>query len=106
MNLDDMDDFKDRINDSSDEGDMDREMVSRLHFGGFEEKTDRKKEIKAPVNKDRKSKKDIYEEIIKKSKLMKMEKQKVKEENQTKLEEIDNDFKDIAGLFEKKKYDY
>ena len=55
------------------------------------------------MEKYKKSKKDIYEEIMKKSKLMKLEKQKLKEENQTKLEEIDNDFKDIAGLFEKNK---
>ena len=103
MNLDEMDDFKDRINDSSDEGDVDRETVSKLHFGGFEEKTERRKEGRIPVEKEKKSKKDIYEEIMKKSKLMKLEKQKLKEENQTKLEEIDNDFKDIAGLFEKNK---
>lgn len=65
-NLEDMDDFKERIEFSSEEDNIPAEIVDKLNFTGFE---------KAPQTgpDHKKSKKEVYEEIIKKSKKMKYE---------------------------------
>ena len=72
-----LDDFKDEIPPSSDDDDDDRgnlkdEYVQNLHFGGGEE--DEKPEEEG----ERKSKKEIYDEIMAKSKAHKLMKSEIK----------------------------
>lgn len=83
-NLEDLDDFKDRMVGSSDEdnANVPAEIVDKLNFTGFEGKGVIPNSAAASNNPDRKkTKKEIYEEIIKKSKKMKYERQQQKEED-------------------------
>ena len=79
-----------------DDDDLNREYVNDLHFGGFENNGNDPK--------NRKSKQEIYKEIIKKSKKMRYEKQKLREENIEKVEEIDQDEETMKKILELKMY--
>jgi hypothetical protein len=72
------------------------ELVNKLHFEGFDdnlaEKVKNYNPSKMGENGGKKTKKEIYEEIIKKSKLMKHEKQKQKEDDQTKFIELNDNY--------------
>ncbi|KRX07151.1 hypothetical protein PPERSA_09365 [Pseudocohnilembus persalinus] len=95
------DDFKDEIGYYSDEDDDDvdvqnqQKQLDNLNFQGFN--ADQLLKLGAG---GKKSKKEIYSEIIKKSKLMKYEKQKQKEENQEKLEELEKNYDEITELLQ------
>ena len=82
-NLDEIDDYNEpmEISDEEDER-MAKEIVQKYHFGG-----DKTEEPGAPEKK--KTLKQIYEEIIVKSKLHKMERQRNKEKNDCKTMELD-----------------
>lgn len=69
-------------------------MVDELHFGGFENE--------ASGTRERKSKQEIYKEIIKKSKKMRFEKQKMREENLNRVDEIDQDEETMKKILEMK----
>ena len=90
-----MDDFNEEIEGSSlDEEDLNKEYVNDLHFGGFENNSNDPRL--------RKSKQEIYKEIIKKSKKMRYEKQKLREDNLNKVDEIYQDEDTMKKIFELK----
>lgn len=73
--LADMEDFEEDEISVSDASQMDEEIVDKLHFSGFDDQpTDDPNKPALP-----KSKKQVYEEIIAKSKMFKMEKQRIAE---------------------------
>ncbi len=67
-------------------GNLDKNLVSRGHFGGFEEEGGQPK-----------SKQDIMKELMAKSKFHKHERQKVKEENEAMTEDLNTMFSEIRG---------
>lgn len=70
--------------------------MEKFHFGGFDNQED-------PSAPHKKSKQEIYKEIIKKSKKMKYEKQKLREENIDKAQEINNDESLLSKLMSLKR---
>eukprot|EP00357_Protocruzia_adherens_P017853 CAMPEP_0115020092 /NCGR_PEP_ID=MMETSP0216-20121206/29882_1 /TAXON_ID=223996 /ORGANISM="Protocruzia adherens, Strain Boccale" /LENGTH=412 /DNA_ID=CAMNT_0002391785 /DNA_START=3119 /DNA_END=4357 /DNA_ORIENTATION=+ len=93
-NIDELDDFGDNVDVSSDE-EMDRqftEEATKAHFGGDEKANDGDDFFKV-----KKTKKEVYEEIIAKSKMYKAEKAKMKYENDETLRDLDNDFETLMG---------
>lgn len=90
-----MDDFNEEIEKSSVDDDLDKEYVSELHFGGFDDGMN-------DPSKHTKTKQEIYKEIIKKSKKMRYEKQKLREENLDKVDEIDQDQETMKKILELK----
>ena len=92
-----IDDFNEDIEGSSnDEENLNKEYVNDLHFGGFEDSNNN------DPSQIRKSKQEIYKEIIKKSKKMRYEKQKLREENISKVEEIDQNEETLKKILEMK----
>ncbi|OBZ82885.1 putative nucleolar complex protein 14 [Choanephora cucurbitarum] len=100
QSLSTMDDFDDAglgLSDDEDERkQMDKNIVSKLHFGGFgdepeEEESDRPK-----------SKNEIMKEIIAKSKMHKAERQLAKQEDDDLRENLDEELADIRGLLDTK----
>ncbi|KAJ3414203.1 nucleolar complex protein 14 [Chytridiales sp. JEL 0842] len=91
QSLSGMDEFdEDGLGDSdSDNGMIDKETVRRAHFGGFEDENpeDRKK-----------TKNEIMQEVIAKSKFHKHERQKANEDVLKLGEEVDADLEDIRSL--------
>lgn len=75
-------------------------MVNNLHFGGFDEDGDEKDE--RGFQNRRKSKQEIYKELIHKSKKAKFQRQQQQFENEQKIEELDEDFGAIFHLLSKK----
>lgn len=66
-------------------GQLDRDLVSAGHFGG-------------PTRHDeKKSKQDVMKELIAKSKFYKMERQKIKEDNEALCEDVNEAFASIRG---------
>ena len=65
-------------------------MMKRTNFGGFDEDNGDND------GERQKSKAEIYKEIIKKSKKMKYERQKLREENDAKREELDSGYQDLV----------
>ncbi|KAG2186157.1 hypothetical protein INT43_002595 [Umbelopsis isabellina] len=94
-NIDDFDEADLELSDSEDRGVIDPRTVSRAHFGGFgEEEEDMK-------NPDRvKSKAEVMREVIAKSKMHKMERQKEKDEDESVRKDLDDEFDDIRGLLD------
>lgn len=94
-NIDDFDEADLALSDSEDRGAIDPTTVSRAHFGGFgEEEEDMK-------NPDRiKSKAEVMREVIAKSKMHKMERQKEKDEDESVRKDLDDEFDDIRGLLD------
>ncbi|KAJ2963022.1 hypothetical protein NQZ79_g2018 [Umbelopsis isabellina] len=94
-NIDDFDEADLELSDSEDRGAIDPRTVSRAHFGGFgEEEEDMK-------NPDRvKSKAEVMREVIAKSKMHKMERQKEKDEDESVRKDLDDEFDDIRGLLD------
>lgn len=92
-----LDDFNDDISveDDDDRQELDDEMVRELHFGGDSalgnDRTHGDDNEQKP-----KSKKEIMEEIIAKSKLYKMQKAKEKEEDAELKDQLDKDFAALA----------
>lgn len=101
MNLDEIDDFKDHEIDKSvsdDEG-INAEMVDKMHFEGFDEEGEKDEEGFAQR---RKSKQEIYKELIHKSKKAKFLRQRQQEETEMKIDELDDNFDTIASLLIRK----
>ena len=71
----------------SDSGELPRELVQNVHFGGFSEE-------------NVKSKNEIYQEIIQKSKMAKMERKIAKEADEELTREVDDELKDIRELLD------
>lgn len=91
-----MDDFNEFIENDSEDEKIPTEIVENFHFGGFENQEN-------PSAPQKKSKQEIYKEIIKKSKKMKYEKQKLKEENLDKAQEINNNENLLSKLMSLKR---
>ncbi|KAI9480561.1 MAG: nucleolar protein 14 [Benjaminiella poitrasii] len=100
QSLSTMDDFDDAGLGLSDEDDdqkqMDARIVSRMHFGGFDD--DHKEE----EGERHKSKSEVMKEIIAKSKMHKLERQAAKQEDEELRETLDDELNDIRGLLETK----
>lgn len=100
--IDDMDgkelnEYRGLAENSTNPNHIDTDIVNKLNFSGFEED---------PENNEKKTRKEIYEEIIKKSKLRKMEAQREQEENiqlgKELDEKFDNLFKELSMRSKKK----
>lgn len=95
-----IDDFNENIDKDSNDSENEKiepEIVNTYHFGGFD--NENSQTVK-------KSKQDIYKEIIQKSKKMKYEKQKLKDENLEKIEEIDGNDNILMKILSLKKYKF
>lgn len=96
-----MDDFKDNeIDRSVSDDNIDAEMVQNLHFGGFDDDGDERDE--RGFQERRKTKQEIYKELIHKSKKMKFQRQQQQQEDDEKVAELDEGFEDIMQLLVKK----
>ncbi len=80
--------------DSDSEGERLETQLDKQNFGGFEKAE--QGEDGGPV----KTKKEVMEEIISKSKKHKAELRRAKEEKEDLVEELDEEFKDIMGLLQ------
>ncbi|CDW76429.1 nucleolar protein 14 [Stylonychia lemnae] len=96
--LEEADDFQDQIPESSDDegydndtrqGNLDEQMVTRMNFGGGVQKEDKE---------GKKSRKEIYEEIINKSKAYKMVKSEIKMATQDLSHKLDSEYQDLLPL--------
>lgn len=106
VNLDQIDDFKDfDDNRSVSDDNIDAEVVHNLHFGGFDEDGDGDKNEEG-FEQRRKSKNEIYAELIHKSKKLKFLRQQQQEENDEKIQELDDDFEEIFDLLAKNPEQY
>jgi len=92
--LDDEDDFKEHIEASSDDeadpdkGKLNEEMVNQMNFG------------QGGTSERKKTRKEIFEEIIEKSKAFGEARKEMKEMNTELAQELDNDYEDLAGLLD------
>ncbi|KAI8087486.1 nucleolar protein 14, partial [Thamnidium elegans] len=100
QSLSTMDDFDDAglglSDDEEEKKQMDGKIVSRLHFGGFED------EREEGDGERHKSKHEVMKEIIAKSKMHKLERQNIKQEDDELRENLDDELDDIRGLLETK----
>ena len=85
--------------DEEDDENLDDEITRNFHFGGGEfeptlKRGDGEHDVDAPER--RKSKKDVMEELIAKSKFYKAEKQKQRDDDEDMLDKLDSDFKAIS----------
>ncbi|KAG2013183.1 nucleolar protein 14 [Coprinopsis cinerea AmutBmut pab1-1] len=97
--LDDFDDVGLRSDsDEEDEvtGQIDREVVSKTHFGGFDEEGEEGSDDEGPARK--KSKAEVMAEVMAKSKEHKLRRQMEKEEEENIRFELDNQFSDLREL--------
>jgi nucleolar protein 14 len=92
--LGEIDHFDRRDASDSDEENLGRDTVKDYHFGGFKQVTDSDEPERV------KSKREVMQEIIAKSKLHKAEKRREKAEREDMLEQLNEDFKDISSLLE------
>ena len=90
-----VDDFNEKIEHSSDEegpghgnGKLTEDVVKSMNFGGGSQ----------PAEERKKTQKEIYDEIIEKSKAFKEAKQELKSMNQELIQELNDDFEGIRGL--------
>ena len=103
MNLDNIDDFKDfDDNRSVSDDNIDAEVVHNLHFGGFDEEGEEFDKTAEGFEERKKTKNEIYAELIHKSKKLKFLRQQQQEENEEKIQELDDDFEEIFDLLAKK----
>ncbi|KAI8979383.1 nucleolar protein 14 [Mycotypha africana] len=101
QSLSTMDDFDDAglgLSDDEEDGrkQMDANIVSQLHFGGFDD------ERSTEESERHKSKNEVMKEIIAKSKMHKLERQQAKQEDEALREDLDEELNDIRGLLETK----
>lgn len=98
QSLGDLDNFDDadlKLTDDEEE----EEIIDDTHFGGFLERSDRPYGEKAG---EPKSKKEIMEEVVAKSKLKKMERQQAQEEAFQLTQDLDTDWRVIQSLLPKR----
>ncbi|KAJ2777185.1 nucleolar complex protein 14, partial [Coemansia interrupta] len=86
--IDEMDDLDLGGTDDEDDGVIAGETVGAAHFGGFEEAADGRKKTKA----------EVMQELIAKSKRHKQERQLAKEQDDDLRRELDGDFEDVRAL--------
>ncbi|KAI8971398.1 nucleolar protein 14 [Pilobolus umbonatus] len=97
QSLSTMDDFDDAglgLSDDEEPTQMDKSIVSKMHFGGFEDEEQGEERHK--------SKSEVMKEIIAKSKMYKLERQSAKQEDDDLREALDDELGDIRGLLEMK----
>ncbi|KAF7729989.1 nucleolar complex protein 14 [Apophysomyces ossiformis] len=102
QSLSTMDDFDDAglglSDEEDDKGQLDRSIVSKMHFGGFEDSNQAAEE-----EGDRpKSRNEIMKEIIAKSKMYKYERQQAKQEDEAIRQDLDDELKEIRHLLDTK----
>ncbi|KAL4485457.1 hypothetical protein ABPG72_008325 [Tetrahymena utriculariae] len=95
--IEELDDFKDQIDFSDAEDNIPAEIVDKLNFAGFEKQAE---QVDPQNPQKKKSKKEIYEEIIKKSKQAKYERQKQREDDKTLLQDVNEGYEDIRDLLQ------
>ncbi|KAF9450928.1 Nop14-like protein [Macrolepiota fuliginosa MF-IS2] len=84
--------------DEEESGQLDKEIVSKMHFGGFgdEKDDDESEESEEPARK--KSKAEVMAEVIAKSKEHKLRRQMEKEQEENIRHELDNEFATLRDL--------
>jgi nucleolar protein 14 len=93
QSLSTFDDFKDDYDsDDDDRGEIDEQIVDEYHFGGLMRKKEDGQEGRP------KTKKEVMEEIIAKSKFYKAQKARAREERSQLTEKLDDDFTSIREL--------
>ncbi|KAG0175439.1 nucleolar complex protein 14 [Apophysomyces sp. BC1015] len=102
QSLSTMDDFDDAglglSEDENDKGQLDRSIVSKMHFGGFEDSN-------APAEEEGeryKSRNEVMKEIIAKSKMHKYERQQAKQEDDEIRQDLDDELNEIRHLLDTK----
>ena len=99
QDIDEINEFKhktnpDDINDQPDDKFLDDKIVEKLHFGG--------KNIEKDTGDDffkvKKTKQEVFQEIIAKSKMFKAARAELKDQNLEMTEQVDDEFKDIMPL--------
>jgi len=94
--VNEIDDFNERIDDESDEEhNLNADVVNNLHFSTEDDING--------GNRYKKSKKEIYDEIILKSKVYKAQRVKEKQENDLLIDKLDNEFSELLPLLNKNK---
>lgn len=99
QSLAEMDDFDDtglRLSDDEESGQLSKDLVSQMHFGGF----DQDKQVDDDGKP--KSRAEIMKEIIAKSKYHKYERQMEKRADEDMREDLDEELKDIRDLLDTK----
>jgi len=95
-NVDDNDWHSD---DEDGHGGLDKEVVNSLHFGGFEATKGKGANVYGPghdeADKAPKNRLDALQEIVMKSKLYKLQKKEVKEEQENNREKLDKDYDEL-----------
>jgi len=100
------DDFKERVAYSSDEeadpdkGKLGEDYVNRMNFGGGEENGEYEQDEGYT---QKKSRKEVFEEIIEKSKAFNQAKKEMKQVNEELREELDDEYQDLIGLLDFKR---
>jgi Nop14-like family. len=74
-------------------------LVNDFHFEGFDE--DEEKD-QSRFHEKKKTKQEIYRELIHKSKKEKFHRQQAQMEAEAKVDELDNEFQNIIGMLVKK----
>ncbi|KAL0076638.1 nucleolar protein 14 [Phycomyces blakesleeanus] len=100
QSLGDMDDFDDaglELSDDEESGQLNRNIVNKMHFGGFEGDKENGED-----GERHKSKNEVMKEIIAKSKLYKHERQNAKQEDEAMRQDLDSELDDIRGLLSTK----
>eukprot|EP01135_Chromosphaera_perkinsii_P005574 Nk52_evm123s352 gene=Nk52_evmTU123s352 len=93
--MDEFDNMGLNIDDDEDKGQIDSHFVSKLHFGGGEDK------IEEFDGDRKKSRREIMDEIIAKSKLHKQQRQKELEETMAMTDQLDDEFQTVMDILAK-----
>lgn len=98
--IDDLEDEQLKRSIASDEevDEIDQEMLESLRFQGFDDEENAKGGNEADPQKKKKTRKEIYEEVIKKSKKAKHERQEFKEDYFQSVKELDENINDIFNI--------
>lgn len=98
MNIEDFDEFRPKRTklDSDDDEPLNEEIVERLHFGGGQQE----KEEGDDFFKVKKTKEEVFKEIVTKSKIFKAARAEERDQNEELIDELDKEFGDIFDLLE------
>lgn len=83
----------------SDDENINARLVNDFHFEGFDDEGEKNAQN---FNERKKTKQEIYKELIHKSKKEKFQRQQAALEMQEKVQELDDNFEDILGMLIKK----
>ncbi|KCV70044.1 hypothetical protein H696_03508 [Fonticula alba] len=102
--LDNFDDFVPSEDDIGDDdlalGRLDRETVTRSHFGGGGDYADQEPAGQASVEARPRTRREIMQEIIEKSKAHKQERQEARQQDLVEMEKLDRDFSEMRSLLQ------